>query len=199
MIDFATRKRLPHLLNGLGLLGWGVEVGVRGGGFSQWIRQRWDGQLLIAVDPWRPTADYFDSSAVSEDQHTSHYQKARQHLRPFGCNAQIVRMTSVEAASHFERHSLDWVYIDANHGAASVHGDLLAWWLLVKPGGIVAGHDYYNAKRRKDGTPLIVDHVWEADLDTYGVKVAVDTFAETYDLKIVTTTEDTFPSWLIHK
>jgi hypothetical protein len=42
--------------------------------------------------------------------------------------------------------SLDFVYIDGNHRFEQVVADLAAWAPKVRPGGIVAGHDYLKAK-----------------------------------------------------
>lgn len=52
------------------------------------------------------------------------------------------RMTSVEAARTYRYHSLDFVFIDAAHDYDSVRADILAWKDKVRPGGILAGHDY---------------------------------------------------------
>jgi hypothetical protein len=36
------------------------------------------------------------------------------------------------------------VYIDAAHGEYEVYGDLIHYWPLVRPGGIMFGDDYYT-------------------------------------------------------
>ena len=56
---------------------------------------------------------------------------------------------------------MDFVYIDARHDYESVLEDLNAWFHKVKPGGILAGHDY------ADGMLPQGD---------FGVKSAVDEF-----------------------
>ena len=52
------------------------------------------------------------------------------------------RALSVEAAKEFADESLDFIYIDATHTFEAVSQDLLAWWPKLKPGGLMAGHDY---------------------------------------------------------
>lgn len=50
--------------------------------------------------------------------------------------------TSVEIAARYNAHTLDMVYIDADHSYEAVKKDIAAWWPKVKPGGRLAGHDY---------------------------------------------------------
>jgi cephalosporin hydroxylase len=38
--------------------------------------------------------------------------------------------------------SLDFVYIDGNHGYEAVLDDLAAWSPKVRTGGFISGHDY---------------------------------------------------------
>ena len=37
---------------------------------------------------------------------------------------------------------VDSVFIDADHNYESIYGDIEAWMPLVKPGGLICGHDY---------------------------------------------------------
>lgn len=53
-----------------------------------------------------------------------------------------IRKTSVEAAKQFEDHSLDAVYIDAEHDEDSVREDIRTWRPKLKRGGILSGHDF---------------------------------------------------------
>lgn len=54
---------------------------------------------------------------------------------------------SVDAALYCHKHGLifDSVFIDASHDFHSVLADIEAWMPLVKPGGIISGHDYWSA------------------------------------------------------
>jgi predicted O-methyltransferase YrrM len=54
----------------------------------------------------------------------------------------VHRCGSVEAASTFQDQSLDFVFIDARHTFDAVSQDLAAWWPKLRPGGLIAGHDY---------------------------------------------------------
>ncbi len=54
-----------------------------------------------------------------------------------------VKLPSVQAAQQYADHSLDFVYVDADHSYASVVEDITAWKNKVKQGGFIAGHDSY--------------------------------------------------------
>lgn len=49
---------------------------------------------------------------------------------------------STEVAVDFFIESADFVFIDACHAEEAVYADIAAWWPVVKPGGVLAGHDY---------------------------------------------------------
>ena len=53
-----------------------------------------------------------------------------------------LRIRSPVAAESFAPASLDLVYIDGEHTYDAVWADIAAWRSRVKPGGILAGHDY---------------------------------------------------------
>lgn len=54
------------------------------------------------------------------------------------------QMTSLEAAALHKDSSLDFVFIDTDHQYKSTKAEIKAWLPRVKPGGIVAGHDFCN-------------------------------------------------------
>jgi hypothetical protein len=60
-----------------------------------------------------------------------------------------VKMPSLEAAKLYADESLDCVFIDADYSYESVLSDIEAWYPKVKPGGIIAGHDFSFAPYTK--------------------------------------------------
>jgi predicted O-methyltransferase YrrM len=69
----------------------------------------------------------------------------RDHIAAAGVVDQITAIidkSSINASQQFADQSIDFAFIDADHDYASVRQDLTAWWPKIKPGGILAGHDY---------------------------------------------------------
>jgi hypothetical protein len=59
-----------------------------------------------------------------------------------GPTIEIVRDYSSRAAREVPDKSLDMCFIDADHGEAAVENDIQCWLPKMKPGSIMAGHDY---------------------------------------------------------
>ena len=59
-----------------------------------------------------------------------------------GERIRLIQSTSESAAGTFAETSLDFVYIDADHAYASVVADIGLWLPKIKPGGLLAGHDF---------------------------------------------------------
>jgi len=175
------RTELPYLLNRRGLLGAAVEVGVKAGEFSEWILERWHGRLLISVDPWGEYSTGTQSIEQSEQERL--FRQTKQRLARFGGRSDVWRVTSLEAATRLQPASLDFIYIDARHEYNHVRDDIEAWWPLLRPGGIMGGHDYLDG-RRPSGT--------------FGVKRAVDEFFGAREVRVWPTRLDgKWPSWVV--
>lgn len=71
--------------------------------------------------------------------------------------ARLLKMTTVEAAALIPDGSLDFVFIDADHGYASVREDIQHWTPKVRTGGWLGGHDY---NRKWPGVVQAVDEAF---------------------------------------
>lgn len=96
---------------------------------------------IYAVDTWEP--DYF-SGAWSMSTWAQHASKEELAL------VCPMRMNSLQAARLFDPRSLDFVFVDGDHGPGCAD-DIRAFLPLVKSGGIIAGHDYGDFERRMFG------------------------------------------------
>jgi len=81
----------------------------------------------------------------------------------------FVQGHSDACAGQFADESVDLIFVDADHSQSGVLKDLAAWEPKIKPGGIIAGHDY--GSRRHPGVALAVDgffadHTHPVELDS---------------------------------
>lgn len=192
------RSDLGSFLNANSLSGEGAEIGVFTGEFALRILNRWNGKKLWLVDPWSPQPDYLDdyNSSIRIMERRMHIAERR--LAAHASRLGWIRDVSVSAARRFRPRSLDFVYIDANHGYEHVRRDLAAWYPKVRPGGIIAGHDYYNAIVDERLHPIRFGEFEPKLLTSYGVKAAVDEFAK-HNRLAVSTTRERLPSWYFTK
>lgn len=181
----AARYELPELLNRRGLHGCGVEIGVKQGVFSEWFLESWSGCHLVSVDPWleAPGHEYVDLSNVAQNEHDRYYAETQERLSRFGHRSTIWRQTGRDAAGRILHHSLDFAFLDARHDYQSVLDDLEDWFDKVRPGGVIAGHDYVDG-RFADGD--------------FGVRSAVDEFFRARGLSVHATFVDRpWISWFV--
>lgn len=143
-----------------------AEVGVHKGDTAERVLQACpDLKAYYMVDPWA-SYEWSDQSHLAPwttEQQEETYQLALSRVKNFPAS-RVMRMTSVEAAKRFELGSLDLVFIDANHSYESVKQDLEAWVPLVRPGGVVSGHDYNGFA---GVTPAVDEHFPDTELGEY--------------------------------
>jgi hypothetical protein len=59
----------------------------------------------------------------------------------------IIRKISMDALQDIPDESLDFVYIDGNHGLRYIIEDIYEWNRKVRKGGAMSGHDYETNDR----------------------------------------------------
>jgi len=99
---------------------------------------------LYLVDPWR-RQKWQSRGAPCDRKYNAAYEEHYKHVvETLGRDPRVivVRSTSVEAAATFGDGLFDVVHIDADHSEKACAADTEAWWLKVKPGGWLYGHDY---------------------------------------------------------
>ena len=196
-----TRDDLPTWLNGLGLVGDGVEVGVSEGAFSEVLLDKWAGECLHMVDPWRhfpplqPDDPWWEMAPpfierpwdkakdrdartgrnLYEDAHLTRMMKAINRVDRHGRDGRVMvhKMTSQEAAPLFPDDSLSFVYIDGNHSYEAVREDFRIWIRKIQAGGIISGHDYAPIRASYRGAWNRVSEVVDWYADRMGVEVFV--------------------------
>ena len=126
----------------------GCEVGVHTGNTTEFLLKNLPNiKKYYAVDPWKIYKMY-DGSMYRKPGHKKFktMDAAKEQfdkvIKPFQNKVVILHMTSVEAAKLVKDHSLDWVFIDANHEYEYIKENLKLWSKKVKIGGLISGHDY---------------------------------------------------------
>ena len=162
----------------------GVEVGTEQGKFAEEICRDNPGVLLTCVDPYQAYDRY--EQHQTQAKLDRFYVEAQARLAQYR-DVHIMRRASLEAAALFERDSLDFVFIDANHAYEYVRDDIAAWEPLVRRGGMVAGHDYKPEGQERKPLP-------------FGVIQAVTEHVAAYNIApLFLTKRDKCPSWFYVK
>ena len=180
MIRPANRRELYRLfLKG----GVGAEIGVQRGDNAAVLIEETEPIAVSLVDAWqhRNTGTDYDQDRANAEQskHDANFAHVRQR---FMSGATAVRLTS-EQFWKLSAGGYDWIYIDADHTYEAVIADLRGASRCVKPGGIIAGHDYCDSSQTTQ----------------FGVIQAVDKFTSETDWRMVALTRGAFPSYMLQR
>lgn len=126
----------------------GVEIGTAYGCLTKRILAARSGTRLITIDPWKhDPKNEFESARPQADLDTCKIH-AYLALEPYASRVEILAMVSDEAFELLKNRQFDFVWIDGDHTGEQVARDLEHYDPLVKPGGLIGGHDL------RRGTPL---------------------------------------------
>lgn len=133
--------------------GWFNYPGI----YSSMVNKFQDGAIFVEVGCWKGmSASYMAVEIANSNKKIDFYcvdgwwmgtyeifksntKRVKEYIKP-------LRMTSLEAAQTFNDQSIDFVFIDADHHYDNVKADIEAWYSKVKKGGVIAGHDYREAR-----------------------------------------------------
>jgi len=184
------RSDLPAFLARNGYMK-GAEIGVYKGWYTDELLSA--GLEVYGVDPYIAYRDYDMPEIDFQKRQDFLCQKQLKRLSKYP-KYHFIRKFSMDAVKDFEENSLDFVYIDAHHGLKYIVEDLWEWTKIVRPGGIISGHDY--AITPKDARDPFVLHV------KYGLKAFTSAFGirpiyvlGRYD-EIKGETRDKWRSWM---
>jgi predicted O-methyltransferase YrrM len=116
----------------------GAEIGVAQGYYSEELCKANPSMKLFSIDPWKAY------KGTGQRKASRFYKDAVERLEPYNCV--IMRDFSMNAVKAFDDGELDFVYIDGNHDFKNVACDICEWSKVVRPGGIIAGHDFKRTK-----------------------------------------------------
>lgn len=180
------------MLERRGLTGEGAEIGVREGIYAKDILLGWPScKKLHLIDPWceLPKEEYQDERTFDPEW----YDRCWQRMRDFNEQVAFWSMTSKDACKRFAQYetpisilysrntwqlppTLDFVYVDANHGYEHVRDDCFGWWERLSNNGVLAGHDIFNPKCPGVTQAVLefcqhhkrIAHIVPGDLDQHG-------------------------------
>lgn len=139
----------------------GAEIGVAYGGHADYMLSNCTGlKKLYCVDPYTPDYNSTDGYSIPEglsdyyagkfgmDEYEELYLHALHRIKRFDGRGELIRQSSHEgwATVLFDRlragEKLDFIFIDGRHTFGDLMADIELWSQLIRPGGIIAGHDY---------------------------------------------------------
>lgn len=167
----------------------GAEIGVLNGDFSAELLKSNPSRLYL-VDAWQhvtsgPYAK--DPANVEQPGQDERYRNVVSRFKD-DARVRILRERSAFAAGlllELYRAEFDWVYIDADHSYSRVLTDLALWSLLIKPGGIIMGHDYIDNEKTREME--------------FGVVEAVGHFCQVMGWRLDLLTQDEWPSYVLRR
>jgi hypothetical protein len=137
-----------------------AEIGVWNGGFSGVILDVTTPSELVLIDPWDLLSDQ-GTEEWTHKKHQDHQEMNRMFQNVQSTYDHIPQVTirkgfSAEVLASFPDEYFDWIYIDGNHLYEFVRRDVELGFKKVKPGGIIAGDDFFW---KRDGRMHVKDAV----------------------------------------
>jgi len=145
-----------------------AEMGVDHGDFSEKILAITQPAQLCLIDVWASNR-YHDGLAT--------LVQGKFKAQIANDSVKICRGYSTTEMAKFPDATFDWVYIDTDHSYATTAAELALCKGKVKPGGIIAGHDFVTGS-------------WINGV-RYGVVEAVHEFCIAYEWELIYLTHET--------
>lgn len=114
----------------------GAEIGVEYGLNAKTMLRFLPIEKLYLIDP------YDDQENNSGDKQ---YKETRKYLSKYDSKIKFIKKTSEKATNEIP-DNLDFVYIDGSHNYEDVKRDIELYYIKVKTGGIIGGHDFWADK-----------------------------------------------------
>lgn len=138
-----------------------VEIGCWQGRSTCAMLDRIKKAIVYCVDTFEGTPGEDVYEATLRDGRTARQAFISNTQAHGGVN--IIQRESLNAAEKFSDGELDVVFIDAEHSLDAVKRDINAWLPKIRPGGIIAGHDYSHP-----GVRRAVDHYIGREVKQFG-------------------------------
>ena len=153
----------------------GAEIGILAGNMTTKVLQQIPSIVkYYAIDPWEWYPSYMkslraDSNFVKnmikskdtpQEKFDEKFEIFKQKTIQFQNKIKILKMYSKEASEHIEDKSLDFLFIDGNHGYEYVKEDIELYSPKIKRGCLIGGHDYGHVV---GGVKEAVNEIFESE------------------------------------
>jgi predicted O-methyltransferase YrrM len=138
--EWTRGQFLAHLVD---RRGWtqGVEIGVSYGDTLRHILAACSALHMIGVDTWAANRGAPEPDDWTQAHHDRAFASAETIERTYPGRCVLMRGRSAEIGPLIDPGSLDFVWIDGDHGTDACTADIAAWLPALKPGGWLLGHD----------------------------------------------------------
>ena len=132
----------------------GIEIGVCGGEHALSLLENLSIERLYLIDPYDMYEGYAEGKkhyGVDQPPLDKTEILARELLEQHKNRIAWIKKLSADAVKDISGQ-VDFVYIDGNHAEPYVKEDIENYFPLLKKGGVIGGHDFYNGfQREHDG------------------------------------------------
>ena len=147
--EFPVPSKRNDIIGMLEQLKWktAIEVGVQRGLFAKKMLSNWPSCTEYKlVDLWGREEGYQEPGEHDKKWHDGALEQAKYRVKPYLNKTEFFIMRSTSASKLIEDNHFDFVYLDARHDYCAVAEDIAHYWPKVRPGGILAGHDFIDAQ-----------------------------------------------------
>ena len=150
----------------------GAEIGVQEGDTSfQLLEALPELDTLYCIDAWQWYSDYehdrcltdktggrWPDQGALDDAFRTFWRRMQE--KQLESRMVVLPMFEADAAGYIKDASLDWCFLDANHSYEYTRDAIRRWLPKVRPGGLLAGHDYRNPHNPAWGVTRAVDEIF---------------------------------------
>lgn len=135
------RPMIKHISKNLNNNLIGIEIGTYNGENAKNMLLHLPIKHLYLIDPYLQYQEY---KHISMDKIPSSFNVAQKNLSKFSNKITFIKKMSNNAINDIPKE-IDFCYIDGNHTYEYVKKDIKLYYPKIKKGGIIGGHDIWNA------------------------------------------------------
>lgn len=123
--------------------------------YKQVVENAKDGDVFVELGAWKGRSTSclaveianskkdIDLYVIDTWEDDEIYKQFINNMKPVEKYFFPLKLSSIDAVKKFKDKSVDFVFLDASEIYEDVKEDITNWLPKVKPGGVLAGHDYY--------------------------------------------------------